>query len=173
MSNNWISVDVEADGPAPGMYSMIALGAVLVNNPEVGFIGYLQPISEEWQPEALAISGFSREDTLEFPDPSLTMAAFNRWIKDHAEPPYIFAADNNGFDWQFVNYYFWRYLGHNPFGFSSKNINSIFHGLTKNSRASFKHLRKTKHDHNPMHDARGNAEALQHMRDEMDFKVTY
>ena len=32
--------------------------------------------------------------------------------------------------------------------------------MVKNSRAAWKHLRKTKHTHFPVDDAKGNAEAL-------------
>jgi len=28
----------------------------------------------------------------------------------------LFISDNDGFDWQFVNWYFWHFLGQNPFG---------------------------------------------------------
>ena len=174
---SWISVDVEADGPIPGFgmwgYSMIAIGAVLVKKPEVGFLGYLKPISEQWVPDALAVSGFTREETMEFPDPKTTMAAFRGWVKENAEPPYIFVADNNGFDFAWVNWYMHQFLGENIFGFSSKNINNLYQGLLHDCFASFKHLRKTKHDHNPMHDARGNAEALQYMYDRMRLEAKF
>ena len=36
---------------------------------------------------------------------------------------------------------------------------------------NFKHLRKTDHDHNPVNDAIGNAEALLHVRKEMGLKI--
>ena len=172
---SWISVDIEADGPIPGFgippmakplwgYSMIAVGACLVAKPEIGFLGYLKPISEQWVPEALAVSGFTREEALEFPDPRTTMAAFSRWIHECAEPPYIFVADNNGFDFAWINWYFHQFGEGNPFGFSSKNINSLYQGMVGDVFASFKYLRRTKHDHNPMHDAQGNAEALLQMK---------
>jgi hypothetical protein len=169
----WISVDVEADGPIPGPYSMIALGAVLVDKPDVGFLGYLRPVSAMWVPEALAVSGFTRAETEEFPLALTTMLAFNAWIKENVSGNPIFVADNNGFDWSFVNHYMHVLTGGNPFGFSSRNINDIYHGLVGDAFKSFKHLRQTKHDHNPMNDARGNAEALLHMRDEMGYKVKY
>ena len=156
----WISVDVEADGPIPGDYSMIALGACVVDGVfEKRFLGYLRPISDRWEEEALAISGFSRSDTLLFPQAIDTMQSFASWL-DQFPKPLWFWADNNGFDWQFVNWYFHHFLDFNPFGFSSKNINSLYHGVKRDTRASFKHLRVTKHDHNPANDAAGNAEAL-------------
>lgn len=168
---SWISVDIEADGPIPGKYSMVSFGAVLVSDPSKTFYAEICPISEEWDSDALAVSGFSREQTLEFPGPWIAMARFAAWLKEHNGN--IMAADNNGFDWQFINYYFHMYVGSNPFGFSSRNINDIYHGLVKDARASFKHLRKTKHTHNPVDDAMGNVEALIYMRDTMGFKVKF
>src|SRR5262245_19662219 len=61
----YVMVDVESDGPIPGDYSMICVGAVLVQEGlRETFYGRLRPISERWVPEALAVSGFSRTETL-------------------------------------------------------------------------------------------------------------
>jgi hypothetical protein len=38
-------------------------------------------------------------------------------------------------------------------------------------RANFKRLRKTKHTHHPVDDAKGNSEALLHMRDVMGLNI--
>ena len=57
-----IMVDIESDGPIPGDYSMVSFGAVIVEEGlEKTFYGQLKPISEKWIPEALQVSGFSRE----------------------------------------------------------------------------------------------------------------
>ena len=74
-------VDVEADGPIPGKYSMVSFGAVLVE-PGLGrtFYGRTRPISDAFLPEALAISGVSREEHLRHDEPAAVMEAFERWI---------------------------------------------------------------------------------------------
>ena len=77
----------------------------------------------------------------------------------------MLCSDNNGYDAGFINYYFWQQLGRNPFGWSSANIGSYYKGLRKDTYATFKHLRDTKHTHNPVDDAKGNAEALLKMQD--------
>src|SRR5215475_14480063 len=83
----------------PGDYSMICFGAVLVREElQQSFYGRLRPISEQWIPEALAISGFSRAETLTFDDPKTVMEAFARWIADHVKGRALFVSDNNGFD---------------------------------------------------------------------------
>lgn len=165
-------VDIESDGPIPGDYSMICFGAVLVDATlETTFYGQLKPISEQFIPEALAVSGFSREETLKFREPEKVMADFHDWIKQHCKGQPIFISDNNGFDWMFICWYFHHFLGKNPFGFSSQNLGSLYKGLVKDVFQNFKHLRRTKHSHHPVDDAKGNAEALLTMKNEMELKI--
>lgn len=160
----WIMVDVETDGPCPGLFSMVSLGAVVVE-PECNrtFYAQFKPISEHWIPEALAISGHTRDECMAFPVSRHSMKQFADWLTKVGGRPF-FIADNNGFDWQFVNYYFHKEFGENPFGHSSTNLGSLYKGLVQNVRLNFKHLRKTKHTHNPVDDAKGNAEALLAMK---------
>ncbi len=164
-------VDIEADGPIPGDYSMVCFGAVVVE-PDLNrtFYGRLKPISQKWVPEALQVSGFSREETLEFDDPKTVMASFAEWLSEQCGPRKFFISDNNGFDWQFINWYFHHFLGTNPFGFSSQNLGSLYKGLVNDTFKNFKHLRKTRHTHHPVDDALGNAEALLAMK-EMGLKI--
>jgi hypothetical protein len=135
------------------------------------FYGRLRPVSEKWVPEALAVSGFSREETLGFDDPATVMEGFAAWMKDNAKGRPLFVSDNNGFDWQFINWYFWRFTGANPFGHSSTNLGSLYKGLVKDTFQNFKHLRRTPHTHHPVDDAKGNAEALLEMK-RMGLKIS-
>lgn len=168
----WIMVDVESDGPIPGDYSMVALGAVVVEpRLERTFRARLRPISDRWQPEALAVGGFTREATLGFDDPARVMADFAAWVTQVAGDRPFFVSDNNGFDWQFVNWYLHHFVGGNPFGHTSTNLGSLYKGLVKDMFSNFKHLRRTAHTHDPLDDAKGNAEALLHMRDEMGLNI--
>ncbi len=108
----YIMVDIESDGPIPGDYSMICFGAVVVE-PTLSrtFYGQMRPISEHFVPEALAVSGFSREECLQFDEPSRVMLQFKEWLSSIAKGRLLFVSDNNGFDWQFINWYFHRFLG--------------------------------------------------------------
>ena len=173
--------DVETDGPAPGLYSMVSFGCVIVE-PSLTrtFYARLRPISDDWVPEALAVSGHSREECMGFDRPEDVMPKFKKWIEENSGmrkrrgrmvPDAQFIADNNGFDWQFINYYFHRYCKENPFGFSSQNLGSLFKGFEKSVFARWKHHRKTKHTHHPVDDARGNAEALLKLKD-MGLKIS-
>lgn len=169
----YVMVDIESDGPIPGDYSMICFGAVIVE-PELNraFYGKLKPISERFIPDALAVSGFSREECLAFDEPRLVMEQFQVWLKQNCQGRTLFVSDNNGFDWQFINWYFHHFLGTNPFGFSSTNLGSLYKGMQRDTFLNFKHLRKTKHTHNPVDDAKGNAEALLQMK-EMGLKISF
>ena len=161
----YVMVDIEADGPIPGDYSMVCFGAIIVERElNRSFYGSLRPISEAFVPEALAVSGFTREECLSFDDPRAVMERFCEWLAANCRGRAMFVSDNNGFDWQFINWYLHHFVGRNPFGFSSTNLGSLYKGMQKDTAVSFKHLRRTKHTHHPVDDARGNAEALLEMQ---------
>ncbi len=170
----YIMVDIESDGPIPGDYSMISFGAVLVNEKlDKTFYGRLKPISENFVSDALAVSGHTREETMQFNDPGEVMASFADWLKFHSSEKPIFISDNNGFDWMFICWYFHHYTGANPFGHSSQNLGSLFKGIVRDTFQTFKHLRKTKHSHNPVDDAKGNAEALLTIKHNYGLKIKF
>ena len=160
---SFVIVDVEADGPIPAEYSMVCFGAVLFDDRlDQSFYGQTRPISDRFVSEALAVSGFSREQHLGFEAPKAVMEIFAQWLCQHTKGRPVFVSDNPAFDWQFINYYFHRFLGRNPFGHSGRRIGDLYAGLVKDaSRATeWKKYRVTTHTHNPVDDARGNAEAL-------------
>ena len=150
---SYIMVDIESDGPIPGDYSMICFGAVVVEaGLERTFYGRLRPISEKFIPEALAVSGFTREQALAFPEPEGVMRSFAEWLASISKDRLMFT-------------------GKNPFGFTSTNLGSLYKGMVKDTFTTFKHLRRTKHTHHPVDDAKGNAEALLTMKDDMGLKI--
>ena len=167
-------VDVEADGPIPGDYSMIEIGVVRVDRDlQCAFHGKLKPLPEaKWEPGALEVVGYSREHSLTFDDPLKVMWDLKHWLaeKNKSNRPMLIS-DNNGFDAMFVAWYFHHFLGSNPFGHSSTNLGSVYKGIVRDFKQNFKHLRVTKHTHNPVDDARGNAEAFLHMVGHMRLNV--
>lgn len=170
---SYIVVDVEADGQAPGLYSMVCFGAVVVKPglKDAWYSGVLTPISDKWEPEALAVSGYSREDMIAGYDPTNAMILFDKWVNEVSVGKPIFISDNNGFDWSFMNYYFHAFIGKNPFGWSSRRIGDLYCGMVKDTFAKWKWMRETKHTHDPVDDARGNAEAILKMK-EMGLKIS-
>ena len=75
-----------------------------------------------------------------------------------AEP--VFVGLNAAFDWAFVNHYFLRFLGTNPYGFAPLDIKAFYMGAANcdwaNARSSVMAERlgaRLKGDHNALHDA--------------------
>lgn len=161
-----IVVDVESDGPSPGHYSMVSFGAVVVDRAlATTFKGEVRPVSDRWLPEALAVSGVTREEHLGYPEPAGVMAEFAEWVVASSKGRPVFCSDNVAFDWMFVNWYFYETIGHNPFGWSGRRIGDLYCGMVKDGYAGWKHLRRTPHTHDPVDDAKGNAEAILAMVD--------
>ena len=159
-------VDIEADGPIPGDYSMISFGAIIVEKHlNKTFFARLKPISENYIESALNITGYKRTQTFSFEEPEKVMLEFESWIELNSKGRPIFISDNNGFDWMFICWYFYHFLKRNPFGHSSQNLGSLYKGLVSDTVQNFKHLKVTKHTHNPVDDAKGNAEVLLKMKE--------
>ena len=91
---------------------------------------------------------------------------FDKWLMEvlKGEKP-IFMSDNPAFDWQWINDGFWSTLGKNPFGHSGRRIGDFYAGLVGDfmDSNSWKKLRVTLHDHNPVNDAMGNLEAFERL----------
>lgn len=94
-----------------------------------------------------------------------TFEAFREWLLKTSKGRPVFISDNPAYDWQWINFYFWRHFGENPFGHSARRIGDFYAGLVNDfyNSSKWKKLRITKHDHNPVNDALGNVEAFQRM----------
>jgi hypothetical protein len=127
----YVSVDVEADGPIPGPYSLLSLGAAVAGRQDADgftaadparqtFYRELRPISDEFVPEALAVSGLDRERLAgEGLQPALAMAQFSRWVREvsgDAQP--VMCGYPASYDWMFLYWYLIRFTGESPFGHS-------------------------------------------------------
>ncbi|MFI0353760.1 exonuclease [Actinomadura sp. 9N407] len=120
----YIAVDVEADGPIPGPYSMISLGMAVTGRSDLMFYTELRPISDDFVPEALAVSGLDRDRLVrEAPAAEEAMASATKWInglRKIGRP--VFLAGPAVFDGMFVHWYFLRFLGKSPFNASGAGI---------------------------------------------------
>ena len=133
-NETYISVDVETAGPNPSQYSLLAIGACCVFFPERHFYIELKPVNLLFQAEALESCGFSLEKlAVEGVDPAEGMQRFESWLLEvlPAGKHPVFAGFNAPFDWMFVNDYFHRFLGHNPFGYAAIDIKSYYMGLAR------------------------------------------
>jgi hypothetical protein len=165
-------VDVETDGGLISENSMVCFGAVKVDEKlDKTFYGQIKPISDSYNPEALKISGFSREEHIKFDEPTIVMNNFAIWLKENSVSNPILISDNNGYDASWINYYFLKFYGSNPFGWSSRRIGDLFCGAEQNLYYRWKKYRKTSHSHNPVDDAKGNAEALLYFFEKYNMKI--
>jgi ribonuclease T len=170
----FISVDVEAAGPIPGEYSMLSVGACNVDDENEVFSCEIKPINQNADPKALEVSGLSLAQLQESGlTPSTAMERFQAWAKRQAtqEQTLVFVGLNAAFDWSFVNYYFHKYVGDNPFGFAALDMKAYYMGATgcawsetRSSRLSAD-LKPQRHsDHTALRDAQYQAELFRLMR---------
>jgi len=125
-----VSVDVETAGPYPGDYALLAIGACLLHDSDESFYVELQPDREAYEEGALAVSGLSLERLrAEGTPPAAAMAQFATWLERAVPERPICVAFNAPFDWMFLQDYFHRYLGHNPFGHSALDIKALAMGV--------------------------------------------
>lgn len=145
-----IFVDCEADGPCPGKGFLTEFGAVEYESRET-YHAILRYKSE-------------RERVAIFLD-------FRGWLIQFKDSP-IFVSDNPAFDWQWINHGFHHTIGSNPFGYSARRIGDFYAGVVGDywQASKWKKFRQTKHDHNPVHDAMGNAEAFKQIMDLLRLK---
>jgi hypothetical protein len=90
-------------------------------------------------------------------------ADFAAWLRAHVTGRPVFVSDNPAYDWQWIAGMFDRAGLDNPFGYSGRRISDFWAGLNRDwsDTQSWKRFRRTAHDHNPVHDALGNAEAFE------------
>jgi ribonuclease T len=157
----YVSVDIEASGDTPGKYSMISLGACMVDDESKTFYRELKPISSNFNYRAMQV-GCSELDCLKNPqsvevdprsdffrperaldilrvkgqEPVIVMGDFEKWILSNTvgfRP--IEVAGPIKFDGMFTQYYFDNFLGRNPLSYSGEDINSMYRGVMKDPYA--------------------------------------
>jgi DNA polymerase III epsilon subunit-like protein len=170
----FVSVDVETAGPIPGEYSLPSIGACDVDDASRTFTCELKPLNRNADPKALEVVGFSLEalDKTGLP-PEDAMRAFLHWSTGLVKPgeSLVFVGFNAPFDWSFVNYYFHKFVGENPFGFAALDIKAYYMGATGCSWADTRSSRmagvlkpRQRGDHQALHDAQYQAELFRLIR---------
>jgi DNA polymerase III epsilon subunit-like protein len=134
VTDAYICVDVETAGPIPGDFSMLSIGACTLFQPQRTFYIEIKPINQNTVEEAASIHKLSLERLMmEGFEPMEAMTCFEEWLVNEAAPKQqpLFVAFNAAFDWMFVNYYFYHYLGHNPFGHTAIDIKAFYMGMAR------------------------------------------
>ena len=167
MAEIYISVDVEASGPVPATYSLLAIGACVVGRIDENFYTELMPISKNFVPAAMEVAGKTLNDyKRDGQPPAQAMRTFKDWLERAAgKRKLVFVGFNAAFDWSFVNYYFHFYTKNNPFGIGGVDIKSYYMGIsgctwaaTRSSRIPKSLKGKSPHTHNALDDAVEQAE---------------
>lgn len=189
----YISVDIESSGPIPGEYSLLSIGACVVENPSSTFYAELKPLNNNYLPKAMEVNGLSLEKLQkEGEPPTSAMSRFETWISgllgggatpsggdDSPEVAAsfvagkikpVFLAFNATFDWSFTHWYFIKFLGRDPFGISGLDIKAYFMGQhhVRWQETTKKHVKKIyppnqTHTHNALDDALEQAQIFSQM----------
>jgi hypothetical protein len=170
----YFSVDIESDGPIPGSFSMLAFALVAVATfdgdrfvrlaPHADARYWeLQPITEQFELEALSINGLDRARLQrEGTPPKQAMREADSWVRSVAgDRRPVLVAYPAAFDWSFVHWYFSSFLGASPFGHGTCiDIRSLYIGATGSTyeESSKSHLPPdllphSPHTHNALDDA--------------------
>ncbi len=180
-------MDIEADGPIPGDYSMLSFGLAVAgvydgsefratDPDEETFYAELRPIGDRFDPKALAVSGLDRDVLLrDGRDPAEAMTEAAAWVRgvgSELDAMPVFVAYPLSFDWMWMYWYFIRYAATgSPFGHSRcldmKTMYSVKSGavLSRSTKRYMpKHLlSKRPHTHNALDDAVEQAELCQQL----------
>jgi len=164
----YVSVDVETSGPVPGIYSLLSIGACVVSEPAQTIYLELQPDGLQHDPEAVAVTGLALTKLEnEGLAPQTAMLKLEQWLNQlcSADQKVVFVGLNAPFDWSFINYYFHKYSGGNPFGFTALDMRAYYMGVTgcrwketKSSQMTARLKPQSAPSHNALDDARFQAE---------------
>lgn len=131
------------------------------------FYRELRPLNANYTPGAMEVSRLDMDRLArDGEEPVKVMADFEGWILDRSGADrLVFLAFNATFGWSFVNWYFHKFLGRNPFGISGLDIKaysmgkfSLPWGQTTKSQLNTRFRTLHKHTHNALDDAVAQAE---------------
>jgi len=132
-------VDVEASGPVPGLFNMVSMGCVAVDERSDGSFApgeqlylELRPVFSGIEPEAMRIAGLSLEHLRQNgQEPVEAMRALAQFVRASTRDGRraVFVGHNAPFDWMMVCYYFVFTRIENPFGYSALDTKALSMGL--------------------------------------------
>ena len=183
----YFCVDIECNGPVPGLFAMVSLGAVAVQPDANGnlvlgaqFYAELQPDAPRFDARAAAVHGLDQQ---RLAAEGMTRPAFcdalSAWVAAHTAPGTepAFVGHNAPFDWSFVAWIFAEQQRKNPFGYKALCTKAMatgaldLHWLDSNKEELAARLPIRPEDHSQKHradyDAAYQAEILVALLDHM------
>lgn len=135
----YFCVDIEANGPVPGLYDMVSLAAVRVAPDASGVLApgevwyrELRPVAPRFDARAAAIHGLDQErlaaEGLSHAD---FCAELSAWVADRTVPgtEAVFVGHNAPFDWSHVAWVFAEQELPNPFGYKALCTKALAAGV--------------------------------------------
>jgi len=128
----FVCFDVESDGPIPGEYSMLSMGAVALNNQgvELGTFDVNLHLLPGAQQDPNTMAWWARnqdayDDTrINLLDPQEAICNFVKWVKELPGIP-VAVAYPAGYDWTFLYWYMIKFAGTSPFSFSCLDMKTL------------------------------------------------
>lgn len=178
----FFSVDIESNGPTPGLNSMLSFGAVAIEasgKVHGEFIANLLPLPGT-EPDPAVTEWWRQQSTealaaLTSPEPEsapIVMSRFIKWVKDLIADQFkpVFAAWPAVYDLPFVAYYAMTQAGFQPVRhtYCLKSAAATLFGFSLIERGAKKYLPKhwsggVSHNHTALGDAREQAQILVHL----------
>ena len=137
--STYFCVDLEANGPVPGLYDMVSVGAVVVAPDATGRLAigeqlYLEikPQAPRFDARAAAIHGLDQDRLAREGLPRReAMVQLAAWVVDNTRPGTdpTFVGHNAPFDWSYIA---WTYAAEelrNPFGYKALCTKSLASGV--------------------------------------------
>lgn len=135
----WIMVDIEASGPIIGQHSMTELGAAVGSRSKgvlSTFEALLAPVSGD---VVTSHESFAKAQASGLA-PQEAMQRFADWTKPYLDQRATFIARPSCFDWPWIVWYAWSFLGENPFGFRALCASSWFEAQGKRFNVDLPHV---------------------------------
>jgi hypothetical protein len=136
----FVSLDVETNGPVPGLYSMLSLGAAAfrADGEMIGtFYRTICPIVDgDGHPDTMAWwrtqpAAWAEVNARQRPAIDVSRD-FGLWLEGtRSHGRLTAAASPAAFDFPFVNYYMHCFIGANPLGYSCLDIRSYVNGIAR------------------------------------------
>jgi len=141
MQEAYVSVDIEADGPIPGRFSMLSLGAVAfqADGKEIGFFSAnLNPLvgagqdseTMNWWSENKEAWNICQKGARPAKEVMQEFADWLQWLQELDYAP-AFVGYPVTFDFMFVYWYLMAFVGYSAFSFSGIDIKTLAMVLLK------------------------------------------